>query len=164
MTQYLRDNFISMGIDLSTYVLKQMLIMLVQSCVAAGDLPESALNFKCLTIYMRRFFKKHGLSFRRACSCSRPDLNDQEVSEFVLLFHISLEIFGPTAMVNFGESSWRLVMVSERTVAQRGAETVNWFINGDAKATFTFFASVVADGTKLPLIFVAKGKTTRGHK
>jgi hypothetical protein len=60
---------------------------------------------------------------------------------------------------SFDESSWRLVIVSERTVAERGAETVNRFINGDVKATFTFFALVVADGTKVLLILVAKGKT-----
>jgi hypothetical protein len=72
--------------------------------------------------------------------------------------------FWPTAMINFDESSWRLVMVSERTIAERGAEIVNQFINGDVKATFTFFASVVADGTKFPPILVVKGKTTRCHK
>jgi hypothetical protein len=55
MGQYLRDNFISMGLKVSTYVLKQTLIMLVQSFVASGDLPESALNFKCSTTYVRRF-------------------------------------------------------------------------------------------------------------
>jgi hypothetical protein len=67
-------------------------------------------------------------------------------------------------MVNFDESSWRLVMVATRTVAERGAETMNRFINGDMKAQFTFFASVVADGTKLHPILVAKGKATHRHK
>jgi hypothetical protein len=46
-------------------------------------------------------------------------------------------------MVNFDESSWQLVMVSVRTVARRGAKTVNRFINGDMEATFTFFASAL---------------------
>jgi hypothetical protein len=32
------------------------------------------------------------------------------------------------------------------------------------KVTFTFFASVVADGTKFPLILAAKGRITRCHK
>jgi hypothetical protein len=32
MAQYFRDNFISMGLGLSTYVLKQTFIMLVQFC------------------------------------------------------------------------------------------------------------------------------------
>jgi hypothetical protein len=57
-----------------------------------------------------------------------------------------------------------LVTVSERTVAEQSAETVNRFINGDVKATFTFFTSVIADSTKFPPILVAKSKTTRRHK
>jgi hypothetical protein len=73
-------------------------------------------------------------------------------------------MFGPTAIVDFDESGQGLVMVSERTVAERGAKTVNRFINCDVKARFTFFASVVADDTKLRPILVAKGKTTRCHK
>jgi hypothetical protein len=153
-----------MGLDLSTSVLKQPLIMLVQSFVASGDLPEPAPNFKCSTTDMRRFVKRNGLSFRRARSCRRSNLDDHEESKFIFLFHILLEIFGPTTTVHFDKSSWRLVMVSERTVAERGAETVNRFTNGHVKATFTFFASVVADDTKLPPILVAKGKTTRCHK
>jgi transposase len=111
--QYLRDNFISTGLDLSTYVLKQTLIMLVRSFVASGDLPESALNFKCSIPYMRRFLKSNGLSFRPARSCRRSNLDNQEESEFAFFFHVSLEIFGSTAMVNFDESSWRLVMVQK---------------------------------------------------
>jgi hypothetical protein len=55
MAQYLRDNFFSMRLDLSTYVLKQTFIVLVQSFVASGDLPEPALNFNCSTTYVKRF-------------------------------------------------------------------------------------------------------------
>jgi hypothetical protein len=55
------------------------------------------------------------------------------------------------ALVNFDESSWRLVKTSERTIAERGTEVVNRYVNGDMKAAFTFFASVVADGTKFSI-------------
>jgi hypothetical protein len=68
--------------------------------------------------------------------------------------------FARSALVNFDESSWRFVMTSGRRVAERGAETVKQYV----KACFTFFASILADGTKLPLILLAKGKTQRCHK
>jgi hypothetical protein len=113
---------------------------------------------------MRRFLKRNGLSFRRARPSRRPNLDESEVTEFIFSFHISLEIFGPTALVNFDESSWCLAITSERTIAERGIEVVNRYANGDIKAAFTFFASVVADGTKLHLVLVAKGTTTRCHK
>jgi hypothetical protein len=55
-------------------------------------------------------------------------------------------------------------MVSGRTVAWRGAEAVKGYVNGDVKASFTFFASVLADGTKLPLILMAKQKIDQSHQ
>jgi hypothetical protein len=72
---------------------------------------------------------------------------------------MSPQIFGRERLVNFDESSWRLVNAGSRTVAQHGSESVNRFVNGDVKASFMFFASVTASGTKLPLILIAKGRT-----
>jgi hypothetical protein len=114
--------------------------MPTQSHVASGNLLESALNFKCSIMYVRRFLKRNGLSFRRARPSRRPNLNESEVTEFIFSFQISLEIFGPTALVNFDESSRCLVMMSERTIAERGPEVVNRYVNGDMKTAFTFFS------------------------
>jgi transposase len=164
MATYVKDNFVSPGRDLSMAVLKQTLLMLVQSYVASAQLPESALEFKCSTTYVRRFLRRNGLSYRRARPARRPEIDENEVEEFTVSFYASYEVFGPPAIVNFDESSWRLVMTSDRTVAQRGAESVRRYVNGDIKATFTFLASIVADGTKLPLTLIAKGKTTRSHR
>jgi hypothetical protein len=50
-------------------------------------------------------------------------------------------------------------MTSERIIAERGTEVVSRYVNGDMKAVFTLFASVVTDGTKLYLVLVAKGRT-----
>jgi hypothetical protein len=77
---------------------------------------------------------------------------------------MSLEIFSLGAMVDFDELSWPLDMSVERPVPQPGAESVKRHGNGDVKAAFTFFASVVADGTKLPLILIAKGTTAFCHR
>jgi hypothetical protein len=158
------DNFVSLGKDLSTLALRQTLPTLVHSYVATGGLPESALNFKCSTTSLTRFLKRNGLSFRRGRPCRRPDIDEEETEQFTITFHMSLEIFGLGAMVNFDESNWRLVKSAERTVAQRDAESVKRCVNGDVKAAFTFFASVVADGTKLSLVLIAKGKNALYHR
>jgi hypothetical protein len=55
-------------------------------------------------------------------------------------------------------------MTSGRTIAERGAETVKRYVNGETKAGFTFFASILVDGPKLPLSLLAKGKTPRCHR
>jgi hypothetical protein len=110
-------------------------------------------------ILKKEWVKFSASSFMQAAESGRS----RRVRICLFISHFSRN-FWTTAMVNFDESSWPLMMVSETIVAERGAETVNRFINGDAKAMLTFFASVIADGTKLRLILVAKGKTTLCHK
>jgi transposase len=147
---FLRGTFISQGRDLSVNALRQQILMLVHDLVSTGKLPESKLHFKCSTTYMTRFLRRNGLSFRRGRPSRRPALDDDECFEFLVEFHVSLMSFATSAIVNFDESSWRLVMTSGRTVAERGTETVKCDVNGDTKAGFTFFASILADGTKPP--------------
>jgi hypothetical protein len=113
---------------------------------------------------LRRFLRRTGLSFRRWRPCRRPDLDEDKCFEFFVSVDVSVSRHPLSAIVNFDESSWRLVMIAGRTVAPRGAEAVRRYVNGDVKASFTFFASVLADGTKLPLILLAPGKTDRCHK
>jgi transposase len=164
MATYLHDNFIATGRDLPPSTLRQTLLFLVQGFIAEGLLPESAFNFKCSYKFASRFLRRTGLSFRRGRPCRRPELDEDECFEFLVSFYVSVSTHPLSAIVNFDESSWRVVMISGRTVAPRGAETVRRYVNGDVKASFTFFASVLADGTKLPLILLAKGKTERCHK
>jgi hypothetical protein len=161
---FIREHFISQNRDLSLSVLKHEILMLIHDLIVAGDVSESKLNFKCSTTFLRRFLRRHGLSLRRGRPSRRPNLDDDECFEFLIEFHVSMMSFATSAIVNFDESSWRLVMTSTRTVAERGIETVKRYVDGDSKACFTFFASILADGTKLPLILLAKGKTPGCHK
>jgi hypothetical protein len=49
-------------------------------------------------------------------------------------------------------------MVSEKSIAERGAEVVPRFTGANSKASFTFFATYAADASKFSLILLAKGK------
>jgi hypothetical protein len=66
--------------------------------------------------------------------------------------------------LNFDESRWRLAMTTERTVAERGVESVKRYVNGNLKASFTLFASILANGTKPPLILIATGRIKRCYR
>jgi hypothetical protein len=70
----------------------------------------------------------------------------------------------PYLVINFSESNWHLVMTDDQTVTVRGAETVCYSCEGRAKANFSFVAIIIANGSKLPLILIAKGKIDRCHK
>jgi hypothetical protein len=69
--------------------------------------------------------------------------------------------FSGANIVNFDESNWRPVMAGEQIVGERGAEIVHNYTDGGGKANFSFFALICANGTKLPLILIARGKTLR---
>jgi hypothetical protein len=56
-----------------------------------------------------------------------------------------------------------LVISNDQTVVERGAETVHQYVDGDAKANFSFFVTITAQGAKLPLILLAQGKTQGCH-
>jgi hypothetical protein len=49
------------------------------------------------------------------------------------------------------------------TLAERGAETVHNYVDGDPKTNFTFLATITAEGTKFPLILVIKVKMACCH-
>jgi hypothetical protein len=55
-------------------------------------------------------------------------------------------------------------MADDQTIAVRGVETVCYSCEGHAKAIFSFVATITADGSKLPLILIAKGKIDYSHK
>jgi hypothetical protein len=64
-------------------------------------------------------------------------------------------------ILNFDESNWRLVVASEKSSAERGAEVVPRLTGAVSKVSFTFFATCAGDGSKFPLILLAKGKPER---
>jgi hypothetical protein len=54
-------------------------------------------------------------------------------------------------------------MAGDEVVPATGAESVHQSVGDHTKADFTFFAMTKAEGEKLPLILIAKGKTNRCH-
>jgi hypothetical protein len=56
------------------------------------------------------------------------------------------------------------MMASEKSIAERGAEIIPRFTEADSKASFTFFATCAADGSKFPLILLVKEQIERCRK
>jgi hypothetical protein len=57
-----------------------------------------------------------------------------------------------------------LVIVSEKSFAESGAEVIPRFAGAHSKACFPCFTTCAADGSKFPLILLAKVKTERRQK
>jgi hypothetical protein len=64
-------------------------------------------------------------------------------------------------IVNCDETAWLLHPNPILTSAERGSDSIQAKINGNKKDCVTVLASVSASGSKLPLVFIAAGKTER---
>ena len=67
-------------------------------------------------------------------------------------------------VLNCDETFWRVRPNGLRTWADKGAKGASLTINGSDKAGSTVLATIAADGTKLPLMIIAKGKTQRSEQ
>jgi hypothetical protein len=164
IADFIRINFVQLGRSLTRATLQPLILVLVQDLIAESVLDQSFLNFKCSRHFLSRFLPRVGLSFRRARAARRPVIDDQECLRFLGQLTAAYHRYPPHLILNFDESNWHLVMAGEETVAERGAESVHQYVDGDPKANFSFFATITAEGQKLPLILIAKGKTVRCHK
>jgi hypothetical protein len=162
--QFIRVNFLAQERRLDCPRLQPPIHILVHDFVAWHILPASALNFKCSYHFMSRFLDRANLSFRKTHPTKLPTIDDEACANFpVQLAAVQLECPAERSP-NLDESSWRLTMASEKSIAERGAEIIPRFTGADSKACFAFFGTCVADGSKCPLILLAKGKTDRCRK
>jgi hypothetical protein len=163
IADFVRVNFVSLGRSLTRLVLKTLILMLVQGLIAQEILDESILNFKCFAHFMSNFIRRMGLGFRKAHPERRPVIDDSECVQSLANLTAACHRYSPHLILNFDESNWHLVMEGDVPLAERGAETVHNYVDGDPKMNFTLFATITVEGTKFTLILVVKGKTTRCH-
>jgi hypothetical protein len=75
-----------------------------------------------------------------------------------------LEKADPSYIFNADETCWRLYPQGILTWAEKGKDNVQLHCSGDEKASITVMAAISAAGDKLPLFFIAKGKTVRAER
>ena len=64
---------------------------------------------------------------------------------------------------NMDETSWHFVYLRGKVLANKGVEEVSATLPADYRSCFTVIATILADGTKLPPVFLAQGKTSECH-
>ena len=134
---------------------------------AESDYAEIKMkNFNASDKYLRNFRKSHNLSMRKAHLKRRPDAADDRIHEFrerMKMLQIREEIKARN-ILNCDETFWRDFQQSNRTIARKGQDNVHIYTNANEKAGTTVLATIDADGQKLPLVLVGKGKTEKCEK
>jgi hypothetical protein len=151
---------------------KRDAILFFEECRAAleaeaVDDPVKALqlthlpDFKASNTFIAAFWKRQRLSLRRPSLKKRPKVKEEQIETFIAQGQELLERYPRNPIINIDETNWRTVAAGFLTWAETGAESVTCHIEDDEKAGVTAIAAITAEGEKLPLTVLGKGKTPR---
>jgi hypothetical protein len=64
---------------------------------------------------------------------------------------------------NMDETAWHLYMGPHKVLPEKGVEAVKLKTGRSEKESFSAFGAICADGSKLPLSIITRGRTSRSH-
>ena len=117
-------------------------------------------DFKAGRTWFKGFLTRWHLSLRKAHLRRRTPPRDDVVAEFLQKFEMALLQYSPEYIVNMDETSWHVFQGAQtRTIAPTGADEVAVNVHFDEKTCITVIAAITLSGRRLPLWFLARGKT-----
>ena len=117
---------------------------------------ENSPEFNASKGFIYDFKKNHGITSRKCHTKRRPD-NKKYDKKFA---DSMSNLFANTSskyIVNIDETAWETVPEGLRAWHLVGEDHVVRYVNANEKEKITVVAAIAADGTKLPLQFIAKG-------
>lgn len=94
----------------------------------------------------------------------RPQATEEEKSDWIHKIKNLLSSTDHSRIVNVDETCWKCFPNGLMTWAEKGSDGISINLDSSPKASMTVLASIRADGTKIPLYFIAKGKTNLAEK
>jgi hypothetical protein len=174
IAQYITERFLERHVPITLAVLRTIILTKYQEFLQpSNDLEDLMIwmrtirprdNFICTRHFLANFMRRNRLSYRCVRAMRRPVINEEEVQRYCQEITKAYQTLPWDRILNADESFWLILYLPAKTVAATGAETVKVYIDGDPKAGLTLLGTVTAAGTKLPLLLVAKGLTSRCHK
>lgn len=157
IANFIRENYVAPGIyftdeDFRELVTTAYLMKYIDS--------EAPPQFKASNGFIYSFKQHHGFSSRRAHYKRRPVTSDTFIQQWKDEIAEVFKNVPRDHIVNCDETSWKSYPGDIRTWAPTGSRDVCVRIDGDEKQCLTVLATIAADGTKRPLMFIAEGKTS----
>jgi hypothetical protein len=126
----------------------------------AEHIPE----FTCSNGFIEDFKERNRFRSRRAHYKRRPTTDPAiaaaGIDEIQQLIATAPDL---DRVVNCDETCWRVYPNALKTWAPCGSDNVQVTIGGNDKDSFTALCSITAARRKLPMVMIAKGKTTRAE-
>ena len=157
------SDFISKGMLFTDHDFRDLILdQYVQKYGHAAD--SYIPDFNCSNGYIYKFKAKYKFSSRKAHVKRRGDVSKGEIEVWRRQMQWLLENGDRDCILNCDETSWKLHSGNILTWARCGSENVRIDIRGDEKECITVLATITANGGKLPLYFLASGKTARAEE
>ncbi|KAH0803495.1 DDE superfamily endonuclease containing protein [Histomonas meleagridis] len=109
--------------------------------------------------FIADFKKRNHLSSRVLHPKRRPNVTDKEKSNWIDTIQNLLTSVDHSRIVNVNETCWKCFPNGMVTWAEKRSDGISINLNSSPKASITVLASIRSDGTKIPLYFIAKGKS-----
>ena len=123
--------------------------------------PSLKISFSCSSGYVHNFKKRNHFSSRRVHYKRRPKTDSNRCNEWTEFVTNLLKTRDNRLILNCDETFWRVFPGALMTWAPTNTENVTIDISGSENDGLTVLATIGADGSKLPLFFIASGKTTK---
>ena len=122
---------------------------------------EDMKPFNCSNGFIADFKNRHKFTSKRFHYKRRPNITKEQEENWMNQITNLLTEVPLSRIVNCDETSYCLYPKGLLTWAIVGEDNVKTLIRGNEKDNITVIASITAEGRKLPLMFIAKGKTER---
>jgi hypothetical protein len=122
---------------------------------------SSSLTFKTGNSWVTRIKKEHRLYTGESSTERQKHITDKGTAvaiAFIEKVRAAIHILGEKNVIAMDETFWKLHMQTKRTIKVKGSQT-KVKTAADPKAGMTTILTVAANGSKLPIMFIAKGKT-----
>ncbi len=122
---------------------------------------EKIPNFTASRGFVYRFKNRHRFSSRRCHLKRRPMITERVNLHFInnLKSIFTSRTFSPHYFLNADETSWQITPKNISVWHPRGRDHVVRYCKCNEKQVISVMAAIAADGSKLPLQFIAKGET-----
>lgn len=116
-------------------------------------------EFHCSEGFINDFKKNHKFSSKRCHLKRRPDPDDEYAQQFIDEIKQLLDTVDHERILNCDETGWKLFPKGILVWSETGIDNGGTMAKMSDKEQLTVLATVSAANTKLPLFFLAKGKT-----
>ena len=114
--------------------------------------------------FVHNFCKRNDFSFRQMRKKKRSVVDAEEVEKYGREFVEAFTSVPWNRILNMDETAWNFVFVRGKVLSIKGKEEVDAQLPDDYRKSFTAIATISADGSKLPPLFLAKGSTKNCEK